>query len=173
MHSLLEMTSVLQEICHTSVCFSLPCDAWWDVAYGQCWTQSTAGVAWRHRFWQLNFGRSSPLCCDLLLPAVLGWCWLCLARAPSLFWLCLSPCVRCTRLCLHLSLAVTHSDYPSSLSAPACHSTQTTCCRTQKRTRGYFPTCAQPSFVQIVRDYRDYRNPNKCKHDKLCVDGSH
>lgn len=83
-------------------------------------------------FWLLNFGCSGPLCCDLLSFAVLSWCWLCFAGALSLFWLRLSLCVGRAHLCLRLSLAVTHGDYPGSLSAPACHSTQTTCRTSQQ-----------------------------------------
>lgn len=36
-------------------------------------------------FWLLNFGCSGRLCWDLVLFAVLGWCWLCFAGALSLF----------------------------------------------------------------------------------------
>lgn len=64
--------------------------------------------------WRLNLGCSGPLCFDLLLFAVLGWCSLCFAWAFSV----LTFCVGQARLCLRLSLAVTHGDYPGSLSPP-------------------------------------------------------
>lgn len=106
---------------------------------------------------------------------------LCLAGVLSLFWLCLSVCGGGPVSCLHLSLAVTHSDYPGSLSPPACPFNANHLPDTAAEHRGlllhsptstsvYKPTVKlRPPSTDSVSakntngTARDYSNPKKCR----------